>query len=91
MIIHHQETISVLQIVDIGLGTLDGNAASVFSQLQGATNNSRTINSFANMKTSVQVLVSLSGKLQEISNTSTVNVSISAEYCCWVITDLFGT
>ncbi|XP_026195160.1 adhesion G-protein coupled receptor F3 isoform X2 [Anabas testudineus] len=72
----NQNLYNVLQkaiIVDIGLGSLDGNAATVFSQLQGATNNSRTINSFANINTSVQVLVSLSGKLQEISNTSTVN------------------
>ncbi|KAK1894403.1 Adhesion G-protein coupled receptor F3 [Dissostichus eleginoides] len=41
---------------DIGLGSLDENAAGVFSQLDQVTNNSQKINSYANLNASVQTL-----------------------------------
>ncbi|XP_050934274.1 adhesion G protein-coupled receptor F5 isoform X3 [Lates calcarifer] len=70
------ELSSVLQsanIVDIGLGILDENAALVFSRLENVTNNTNTINSYANMNASVQVLSTLGNKLNNINNDSTVN------------------
>uniref|UniRef100_A0A3Q3KEX9 Adhesion G protein-coupled receptor F3b n=1 Tax=Monopterus albus TaxID=43700 RepID=A0A3Q3KEX9_MONAL len=60
-------------IVDVGLGSYDTNAANVLSRLQNATNKTDTINTFANVNASVHVLVSLSHKLQSINNDSAVN------------------
>ncbi|XP_034004930.1 adhesion G-protein coupled receptor F3 isoform X2 [Trematomus bernacchii] len=58
---------------DIGLGSLDENAADVFSQLDQVTNNSQKINSYANLNASVQVLLSLSNKINSINNDTTAN------------------
>ncbi|XP_042293042.1 adhesion G protein-coupled receptor F4 isoform X1 [Thunnus maccoyii] len=58
---------------DVGLGELADNAAIVFSRLQNVTNSTDKINSFANMNASVEVLVSMSSKLNHIHNESTVN------------------
>ncbi|XP_053192241.1 adhesion G protein-coupled receptor F4 [Scomber japonicus] len=62
---------------DSGRGLLDQNAASVFKRLERVTNNTKTINTFSNMNASVEVLTSLSTKLQEnsesINNDTTVN------------------
>ncbi|XP_076605022.1 adhesion G-protein coupled receptor F3 [Chaetodon auriga] len=69
-----QEVNIVLQqanIVDTGLGSLDGNAAHVFSLLKNVTNNSQTINTFANINASVQVLSALSERQQLQPNEST--------------------
>lgn len=67
----------MLQIVDTGLGALDKNAANVFSLLEHVTNNSKTINTFANMNASVQVFSSLSQKLNSIDNETAADVSIT--------------
>ncbi|XP_070834685.1 adhesion G-protein coupled receptor F3 [Chaetodon trifascialis] len=69
----NQEVNSVLQkanIVDTGLGSLEGNAAHVFSLLQNVTRNSQTINTFANINASVQVLSVLSERQQLQPNES---------------------
>ncbi|KAK5887002.1 hypothetical protein CesoFtcFv8_017979 [Champsocephalus esox] len=58
---------------DIGLGSLDENAADVFSQLDQVTNNSQKINSYANLNASVQVLLSLSNKINSINNDNTAD------------------
>ncbi|KAG7229119.1 hypothetical protein INR49_013061, partial [Caranx melampygus] len=50
------------KIVDIGLGSLEENSADVFSRLDNITNETETINSFANLNTSVSVLMTLSEK-----------------------------
>ncbi|KAM6917385.1 adhesion G-protein coupled receptor F3 [Lycodopsis pacificus] len=60
-------------IVDIGLGSLDENAAAVFSLLESVTDDSDTINTVADMSTSVQVLYSLSQRIHSINNDSTTN------------------
>ncbi|XP_067336398.1 adhesion G-protein coupled receptor F3 [Channa argus] len=60
-------------IVDTGLGSLDSNAATVLNSLQGATNNTGAINTFANVNTSVQVLLRLSEKPIQITYQSSVN------------------
>ncbi|XP_023276762.1 adhesion G-protein coupled receptor F3-like [Seriola lalandi dorsalis] len=60
-------------IVNIGLGSVEENAAIVFSRLDNITNRTNTINTFANMKTSVDVLMTLSEKLTNIDNKSTVD------------------
>lgn len=65
-------------MVDIGLGPLEGNSAEVFSRLDDVTNETDIINSFANLNTSVNVLSTLSEKVKEINNRSTVNVSTTA-------------
>ncbi|XP_036981228.1 adhesion G protein-coupled receptor F5 isoform X2 [Acanthopagrus latus] len=49
-------------IADIGLGTLDENAARVFLELSNVTVKSKAINSLSNVNASVQVLVTLSEK-----------------------------
>ncbi|CAK6966035.1 adhesion G protein-coupled receptor F4 [Scomber scombrus] len=74
------EVNSVLQsaiAADSGLGLLDQNAANVFQRLEKVTNNTKTINTFSNMDASVEVLTSLSTKLQAnneiIINDTTVN------------------
>ncbi|XP_068436669.1 adhesion G-protein coupled receptor F3 [Clinocottus analis] len=67
---------SVLQqanIIDIGLGSLHENAANVFSLLENVTNNTATINTFADMSASVEVLTKLSQKIKSINTESTVN------------------
>ncbi|KAM7376231.1 hypothetical protein PAMP_005974 [Pampus punctatissimus] len=58
---------------DIGLGTLEENAAHVFNRLQNVTNKTESINTFANVDASVQVLSTLSGKLRFIHSESSVN------------------
>ncbi|XP_069016968.1 adhesion G-protein coupled receptor F3 [Embiotoca jacksoni] len=58
-------------IADIGLGTLDRNAAQVFSGLKNVTNDSPTINSFANINAAVNVLTTLKDKLTHINEAST--------------------
>ncbi|XP_044022083.1 adhesion G-protein coupled receptor F3 [Siniperca chuatsi] len=60
-------------IADIGLGTLDENAADVFSRLQAVTNNTQTINTFANINASIHVLFSLSQKDKLKPNESSFN------------------
>lgn len=68
----------MLQIVDTGLGSLDSNAATVFSQLQNATNKVGIINTFPNINTSVQVLFKLSQKQSlTINDELAVDVSIT--------------
>ncbi|XP_037652131.1 adhesion G protein-coupled receptor F4 [Sebastes umbrosus] len=72
----NQEVNRALQsanIVDIGLGSLNENAKGVFSLLENVTNNSQTINTFSNMNASVQVLLSLSQKLNSINDNPTTN------------------
>lgn len=80
----------MLQTADSGLGLLDKNAANVFKRLKRVTNNTKAINTFSNMNASVEVLTSLSTKLQgnseSINNDTTVNVSIT-ESLIDVITD----
>ncbi|KAK5858023.1 hypothetical protein PBY51_011223 [Eleginops maclovinus] len=58
---------------NIGLGSLNANAADVFSQLDKVTNNSQRINSHSNLNASVQVLSSLSTMLQSINDDSTAD------------------
>ncbi|XP_031703180.1 adhesion G-protein coupled receptor F3 [Anarrhichthys ocellatus] len=60
-------------IVNIGLGSLDENAAVVFSLLESVTNDSETINTVADMNASVQVLYSLSQRINGINNDSTAD------------------
>lgn len=64
-------------MIDSGLGLLDVNAAAVFSRFENVTNNTKHINTFADMNASVYVLSTLRQKLKEINNDSTVNVSIT--------------
>ncbi|XP_049452740.1 adhesion G protein-coupled receptor F5 [Epinephelus fuscoguttatus] len=59
--------------VDTGLGSLDENAADVFSHLSQVTDESETISGFANMDASVKVLSTLSQKLKGINNDSVRN------------------
>lgn len=73
----------MLQIVDIGLGTVEDNSAEVFSILNNVTNETETINSFANVKASVDVLMVLSDKLDRIDNDSTVDVSMTIAGIQW--------
>jgi len=67
----------LLQIVDIGLGSVDENAANVFSLLENVTKNSTTINTFADISASVQVLYKLSQKISSINTDSSADVSIT--------------
>ncbi|XP_034714095.1 adhesion G-protein coupled receptor F2 [Etheostoma cragini] len=60
-------------IVDVGLGSKDQNAANVFSLLGNITNNTKAINSYANMNAAVQVLISLSQKSISIVEESAVD------------------
>ncbi|XP_039992843.1 adhesion G-protein coupled receptor F3 [Xiphias gladius] len=60
-------------MIDSGLGLLDVNAAAVFSRFENVTNNTKHINTFADMNASVYVLSTLRQKLKEINNDSTVN------------------
>ncbi|KAA8581901.1 hypothetical protein FQN60_008641 [Etheostoma spectabile] len=59
-------------IVDVGLGSPDKNAANVFSLLGNITNNTKAINSYANMNATVQVLISLSQKSISIVEESAI-------------------
>ncbi|XP_068577785.1 adhesion G-protein coupled receptor F3 [Cebidichthys violaceus] len=71
-----QEVNNVLQkanIVNIGLGSLVENTADVFFLFESVTNNSETINTFADMNASVQVLYSLSTRIQSINSESTAD------------------
>lgn len=74
----------LLQTVDIGLGSVDKNAADVFHRLQNVTKDAGRINTFANMNASVHVLVRLSQKLQNINNESAVAVSITESLITFV-------
>ncbi|XP_034050970.1 adhesion G-protein coupled receptor F3 [Thalassophryne amazonica] len=72
----NQNLASILEnalIVDVGLGTVENNAADVFSRFEDATNNTDKINTFANMNASVSVLVSMGARLKQINNDSTVD------------------
>lgn len=66
----------LLQISDIGLGSLDKNAETIFSNLNNVTQNSGRINTFANVNASVEVLTTMSVKLQTVDNATTTTVSI---------------
>ncbi|XP_071380599.1 adhesion G protein-coupled receptor F5 isoform X2 [Centroberyx affinis] len=62
------------RIVDIGLGTIDNNAASIFSRLKTATNNTENINTFSNVNASIFVLSGMKEKLKnKISNEATLD------------------
>uniref|UniRef100_UPI003AACA0DB adhesion G protein-coupled receptor F5 n=1 Tax=Centroberyx gerrardi TaxID=166262 RepID=UPI003AACA0DB len=61
------------RIVDIGLGTIDNNAASVFSRLKTATNNTESINTFSNVNASIFVLFGMKDKINHIFNESTLD------------------
>lgn len=69
----------LLQISDTGLGALDKNAETIFSNLNNVTQNSVRINTFANVKASVDVLstmsVKLKDKLKVVDNVTTTKVS----------------
>lgn len=66
----------LLQISDIGLGALDKNAETIFSNLNNVTQNSGRINTFANVNASVDVLSTMSDKLKVVDNVTTTKVSI---------------
>lgn len=66
----------LLQISDTGLGALDKNAETIFSNLNNVTQNSGRINTFANVKASVDVLSTMSYKLKVVDNVTTTKVSI---------------
>lgn len=66
----------LLQISDTGLGALDKNAETIFSNLNNVTQNSVRINTFANVKASVDVLSTMSDKLKVVDNVTTTKVSI---------------
>lgn len=66
----------LLQISDIGLGALDKNAETIFSNLNNVTQNSGRINTFANVNASVDVLSTMSNKLKVVDNVTTTKVSI---------------
>lgn len=76
LIITHQSSL-LLQIVDIGIGTVNDNAAGVFSKLKNVTDNKEKINNFANLNVSVYVLFTLSQKPTLQPNDSVANVSIT--------------
>lgn len=66
----------LLQISDTGLGELDKNAETIFSNLNNVTQNSGRINTFANVNASVNVLSTMSDKLKVVNNVATTKVSI---------------
>lgn len=70
----------LLQISDTGLGALHKNAETIFSNLNNVTQNSVRINTFANVKASVDVLSTMSDKLvrlvKVVDNVTTTKVSI---------------
>lgn len=66
----------LLQISDTGLGALDKNAETIFSNLNNVTQNSGRINTFANVNASVDVLSTMSNKLKVVDNVTTTKVSI---------------
>lgn len=66
----------LLQISDTGLGALDKNAETIFSNLNNVTQNSGRINTFANVNASVDVLSTMSYKLTVVDNVTTTKVSI---------------
>lgn len=59
------------RISDIGLGALDKNAETIFSNLNNVTQNSGRINTFANVNASVDVLSTMSVKLKVVDNVTT--------------------
>lgn len=75
LIITHTPSL-LFQIVDIGLGSLDENAARVFLDLEKVTDKSKTINTFYNVNASVQVLLTLSEKQQLRPNKTSAEVSV---------------
>ncbi|XP_010742224.3 adhesion G protein-coupled receptor F4 [Larimichthys crocea] len=60
-------------IIDIGLGDVQENAADVFSLLGNVTNNTQNINTFANMNATIEVLSTLSKKSQLKPNSTSTN------------------
>ncbi|XP_019204730.1 adhesion G protein-coupled receptor F5 [Oreochromis niloticus] len=58
-------------ISDIGLGSLDKNAETIFSNLNNVTQNSGRINTFANVNASVEVLTTMSNKLRTVDDATT--------------------
>ncbi|XP_063356268.1 adhesion G protein-coupled receptor F5-like [Pelmatolapia mariae] len=59
------------KISDTGLGALDKNAETIFSNLNNVTQNSGRINTFANVNASVDVLSTMSDKLKVVDNVTT--------------------
>nr|XP_014265279.2 adhesion G-protein coupled receptor F3-like [Maylandia zebra] len=59
------------KISDTGLGALDKNAETIFSNLNNVTQNSGRINTFANVNASVDVLSTMSNKLKVVDNVTT--------------------
>ncbi|XP_006798745.1 adhesion G protein-coupled receptor F5 [Neolamprologus brichardi] len=59
------------KISDTGLGALDKNAETIFSNLNNVTQNSGRINTFANVNASVDVLSTMSDKLKVVDNVIT--------------------
>ncbi|XP_029349006.1 adhesion G protein-coupled receptor F4 [Echeneis naucrates] len=58
--------------VNTGLGFIDENAANIFKDFEKITNDTKEIQGSANIKTSVVILFTLSEKLQNITNNSTI-------------------
>lgn len=77
------KSLLLLQIVDIGLGTKDDNAANVLALFSNVTNNTQSINTFSNMNASVHVLLTLSQK-QLNPNESAFKVSITESLIIFV-------
>ena len=66
----------------IGQGKLETNAEIVFNQLQSVTNNTRSINSVANLETSVNVIDTMGDKLSTLDNQTTVDVREQPSEAC---------
>ncbi|XP_035529244.1 adhesion G-protein coupled receptor F3 [Morone saxatilis] len=72
----NNEVTNVLQkatIVDIGLGIANDNVAQVFSLLGKVTNDSKSINTFANMNATIAILDTLSKKNAVKPNSTATN------------------
>lgn len=69
----------LLQIADTGLGSLQKNAAHVFSLLKVVTNDSQTIKTSSNLNVSVQVLFTLCKKGKLHPNESAADVSVTQD------------
>ncbi|KAM3594530.1 uncharacterized protein V6R79_009437 [Siganus canaliculatus] len=57
-------------IADVGLGALNENAAIVFDRLEKVTNNTQNINTFADLRTSVQIIEVLSVKNLQLNESA---------------------
>ncbi|XP_076013986.1 adhesion G protein-coupled receptor F5-like isoform X2 [Genypterus blacodes] len=60
------------QIIDIGLGKLETNAAEVLSRLKAATNNSESINTYSNVDASVSIISHVTQKTKRIEDPTTL-------------------